>query len=162
MNTQVTNLKSLFLEQLRDRYDAAKQQQSAYPKLRDAVSYSQLAEFIQQDIKANKAHVRNLEQIFTTLGETAEGEVCEGTQGLIHEAVELLGYASQGDVLDIAIVASIQHVNHHDIAGYRSCQLLAEAIGEADIASSLAAMLADEKLTDAALEDAMKKLLLSA
>lgn len=159
MQNKVMDLKTLLIEQLRDRYDAAKQQQVAYPEMVVAATNSQLAELIQEDIDANKNHVINLEKIFVELGESEQGEQCEGTQGLIHEANELLSYVEDTVILDIAIATSIQHINHHDIAGYRSCQIFAEKLNLPKIAEKLAVMLADERATDQKLEALMKALL---
>ena len=159
MDSKVTDLKGLFLEQLRDRYNAALQQAKAYPVLHQAVSDTALATLIADDIEANTAHVRNLEKVFAQMGESPEGEICEGTQGLIHEASELLTYVKPSKVLNLAIAVSIQHVNHHDIAGYRSCQIFANAIGETQVAQTLGSMLEDEKATDKGLETMMQVLL---
>lgn len=159
MTTKITTLRGLFLEQLRDRFDAAKQQAKAYPQLHEAVSDSTLAKLIAEDIEANSAHIDKLNKIFIQLGESPEGERCEGTQGLVHEASELLTYVESSEVLNLAIAVSIQHVNHHDIAGYRSCQIFASAIGESQISQALGDMLADEQSTDKALEGMMKNLL---
>lgn len=159
MQNKVMDLKTLLIEQLRDRYDAAKQQQVAYPEMVVAATNSKLAELIQEDIDANQNHVLNLEKIFADLGESAQGEQCEGTQGLIHEANELLSYVNDPTILDIAIATSIQHINHHDIAGYRSCQIFAEKLNQPTIAQQLAVMLADERSTDKKLEVVMQELL---
>lgn len=159
MNTKVNNLKELFLEQLRDRYDAAKQQAVAYPQLHQAVTNAQLADLIAADIEANTDHVKNLEKVFAQLNASPEGEKCEGTQGLVHEANELLTYVTPEGVLDLAIAVSIQHVNHHDIAGYRSCQIFAQTLGETEVADKLAKMLEDERATDTKLNDMVKNLL---
>ncbi len=148
---KIKDLKGLFLEQLRDRYDAAKQQAEIYPKLKQAATNPDLKQIIATDIAANESHLKKLEELFAKLNEQIGEERCEGTQGLVHEANEVLNYADSELVLNVGIAMSVQHVNHHDIAGYNSCILYAQAIGETEIVESLNQMLANEKVTDESL-----------
>lgn len=159
MTTKILTLQSLLIEQLQDRYDAARQQATTYPQLKLAVTNPELAELIAQDIAANESHLQKLRDICQQLGATAEGEVCEGTQGLVHEAEVLLDDVQQDNVLDLAIAISIQHINHHDIAGYRSCQLFAQALQESQVAEALGVMLKDERNTDHELESMIQQLI---
>lgn len=147
----ITDLKGLFVEQLRDRYDAARQQADMYPKLLEASTHPGLQKIITEDIDANKDHLEKLDAVFAKLGENPGGEECEGTKGLIYEANELLEYAGTDVVLNAGIAVSVQHINHHDIAGYSSCILYANATGEKEMAETLNAMLDDEKTTHEAL-----------
>jgi len=87
---KIKDLKGLFLEQLKDRYNAAEQQAELYPKLAAAATHAELKKIIYDDIEANKNHLKKLQTFFKQMGEEAGGEECEGTQGLIHEAHELL------------------------------------------------------------------------
>ena len=157
---KITSIKDLLLEQLRDRYDASKQQAEAYPKLHKAISNEKLKKIIETDVEANKDHFTLLEEIFDKLGEKFEGEQCEGTQALITEAVAVLDYTDQnGEVRDAGIALSVQHINYHDVAGLNGCIIFAEAIGENDIAQKLRTMLANEKTTDESLNNLLKEML---
>ncbi|MEM6842278.1 MAG: DUF892 family protein [Bacteroidota bacterium] len=149
----VDSFKDLFLEQLRDRYDAAKQQAEMYPKLQQATTSPTLRRIIQEDIASNQSHLEKLAELFTTMGEQPDGEQCEGTQGLIHEAHELLDYTKSGSIRDVGIAMSVQHINHHDIAGYSGCIVYAEAHGDSEIAQILQQMLDEEVTTDELLKD---------
>ena len=145
---KINNVRDLLVEQLRDRYSAANQQASMYPKLADAAGHSELKDIISKDIDANKNHQQKLAEVFAQLGEDPEGEQCEGTLGLVNEANELLNYTDSSTIKDIGIAVSVQHINHHDIAGYKSCAIYAEAIDEKTLAVTLNEMLEDEKETD--------------
>ncbi|MEM9673180.1 MAG: ferritin-like domain-containing protein [Cyclobacteriaceae bacterium] len=151
----IESFQDLYLEQLRDRYDAAKQQAETYPKLEQAASDPTLKSIIQDDIASNQSHLDKLAQLFDKMGEQPEGEQCEGTQGLIHEADELLSYTSSGNVQDAGIAMSIQHINHHDIAGYNSCVMYANANHDTETAAVLQQMLDEEMATD----ESLKKLI---
>ncbi len=148
----VESFEDLFLEQLRDRYDAAKQQAEMYPKLQQATTSSTLQRIIQEDIASNQSHLEKLAELFTTMGEQPDGEQCEGTQGLIHEAHELLDYTQSGNIRDVGIAMSVQHINHHDIAGYSGCLVYAKANKNQKMVQVLQQMLDEEKATDEALK----------
>jgi len=53
----------------------------------------------------------------------------------------------------------VQHINHHDIAGYNSCIIYANAVGEPAMVEPLNQMLMDEKLTDDALNAVSLKII---
>ena len=148
---KIKNIRDLLIEQLRDRYSAADQQASMYPKLAEAANHPELKDIISKDIDANKNHQKKLAEVFMQLGEEPGGEQCEGTLGLVSEANELLNYTDTSAIKDIGIAVSIQHINHHDIAGYKSCAAYAEAIQEKTLATTLGEMLDDEISTDESL-----------
>ena len=145
---KINNVRDLLVEQLRDRYSAANQQASMYPKLAEAASHPELKDIINKDIDANTSHQQKLAEVLGQLGEKPDGEQCEGTLGLVNEANELLLYTDTSMIKDIGIAVSVQHINHHDIAGYKSCAIYAEAIEEKALAVTLNEMLEDEKTTD--------------
>ncbi|MEM1319259.1 MAG: DUF892 family protein [Bacteroidota bacterium] len=150
---KIQNLNDLFIEQLQDRYDAATQQALAFKQLAEACTAEELKLILQKDIEANQRHQQKLANIFSTLGEDPNGEQCEGTAGLIHEAHELVGYTENSEIVNQGIAISIQHINHHDIAGYNSCMLFAQALGKSQIQAELSQMLEDEKRTDVSLNE---------
>ncbi len=156
---KIQDLRGLLIEQLKDRYDAAKQQAEMYPRLVEAATHAGLKSTINADIDSNKDHLKKLEELLTQLGEKADGERCEGTQGLVYEANEVLNYADSDLVLNIGIAMSVQHVNHHDIAGHNSCILYAQALGETETTEALSRMLANEQATDEALNAVAKQIL---
>lgn len=154
---KIQDLNGLFIEQLQDRYDAAKQQAVAFAKFSEACTNEKLKEILQKDIEAIKKHQVKLIDIFSKLGESPDGEQCEGTAGLIHEANELLEYGKNDEMINLGIALSIQHINHHDIAGYNGCMIFAKALGKTEIQAEINEMLNDEKNTDASLNDFLTK-----
>ena len=154
---KINDLNELFIEQLQDRYDAAKQQAVAFLKMAESCNNEELKKILQKDIETNKEHEEKLKDVIEELGEDPGGEQCEGTAGLIHEANEILAYSNSGAVVDQGIAISIQHINHHDIAGYNGCMMFAKALGKTEIYKALDKMLEDEKNTDAALNDFILK-----
>ncbi len=154
---KINNLEELFIDQLQDRYSAAQQQEEAFEKLYAACTHSGLRQILKDDIKANKGHLENLKRLLEQVGANPEGEYCEGTAGLVKEAIDTLDLFEKNEILDVAIAISVQHINHHDIAGYNGCALLAKKIGKPDLEPALKQMLEDEKKTDSVLNEFMEK-----
>jgi len=154
----IVNLKDLLTEQLRDRFDAAKQQDVFLPKLLNRVTDEGLRNAIANLILTNKEHLKEIPEIFDALERSADGETCEGTRALIHEAMEVISRSVDEEILDVAIAVAVQHINHHDIAGYRTCKTYARELGMPHIAEALDRMHRDAEESD----ESMNNLLIDA
>ena len=76
---------------------------------------------------------------------------CPAIDGIIKEANEIASETAGGDVLDAALAAAAQAVEHYEISRYGTLIAWARALGRADCASVLEETLAEEKATDAKL-----------
>lgn len=156
--TTIKNLQELFIDQLQDRYSAAQQQKKAFQKLYATCKHSSLKKILKDDIEANDNHVKKLKKLLEGVNANPEGEYCEGTAGLVKEAIDTLHLFEEGDVLDVAIAISVQHINHHDIAGYNGCAILAKQMQNTEMEKELNKMLEDEKRTDVVLSDFIREI----
>lgn len=147
----IVNLKDLFTEQLRDRYDAAKQQDVFLPKLLNRITDQGLKKIISSVVLNNREHMQELPEIFDAIERTADGETCEGTQALIHEAMEVISRSVDEEIIDVGIAVAVQHIKHHDISGYRTCRTYALELGMPHIAETLDKMHGDAQSCDEAL-----------
>lgn len=157
--TKITTILELFIDQLQDRYSAAKQQAKAFEKLYNAASSQDLKQILKDDIDANQNHLKNLRTLLEDHKANPEGEYCEGTAGLVKEAIDTLHLFEEGNLLDVAIAISVQHINHHDIAGYNGCVIIAKQMQFGKTLSKVEQMLEDEKNTDKTLNEFLKKAL---
>jgi len=139
------NLNDVFLQELRDLYDAEKQLVKALPKVAKAVSSEELQEAIEDHLAQTREHVTRLEQVFEEIGATAKGITCKAMQGLIKEADDAIADNEEGCVLDAALIACAQKVEHYEIAGYGSLQAFAEQLGKKKVAALLHTTLGEEK-----------------
>lgn len=149
--SKIVNLQDLFTEQLRDRYDSAKQQEEFLPKLLNRVTDHGLKELVSTVILNNREHLNELPEIFDALERSKEGEVCEGTAALIHEAMEVISRSMDEEIMDVGIAVAVQHIKHHDISGYRTCRTYAQELGMPHIAEALDRMHSDARNSDEAL-----------
>ncbi|AHG92649.1 protein of unknown function DUF892 (plasmid) [Gemmatirosa kalamazoonensis] len=129
------SLHDLYVDQLRDLYDAEQQILDALPKMEAAASHPELKKAFRAHAKQTKEHVRRLERIFGGLGEDPSGEPCEGMKGLIAEGEKTMEEKASSDVLDAALIADAQRVEHYEIAGYGCVKTYARLLGrESDVA----------------------------
>ena len=151
----MNNLKDLYVDQLRDLYSAENQLLVALPKLADAASDTELKSKFRKHEKETRQHADRLLKIFEDLGETATGHHCRGMEGLIYEGEELLQKRGtvDGAVLDAALIATAQRVEHYEIAGYGCVRTYAKMLGMKDHEKILQQTLDEEGKTDHTLTD---------
>jgi ferritin-like metal-binding protein YciE len=149
------NLHELFVDELRDIYDAEKQLTKALPKMAKAADSPDLRTAFEEHLEITRMQVNRLEEVFKSLGMAARGKPCEGMKGLIEEGQEKMEELEQGATLDAALIASAQKVEHYEIASYGTLATFAEIMGHQDAKDLLGQTLdeekeADEKLTQVA------------
>ena len=122
---QLQTLRDLFVEQLQDLYSAETQLVQALPKMASAASHEELRDAFEQHLAETREHVTRLERILGELGSTPGTETCKGMQGLIAEGEEVLSMQGEPSVIDAALIAAAQRVEHDEIAGYGTAKTLA-------------------------------------
>lgn len=122
---QLQTLRDLFVEQLQDLYSAETQLVQALPKMASAASHEELRDAFEQHLAETREHVTRLERILGELGSTPGTETCKGMQGLIAEGEEVLSMQGEPSVIDAALIAAAQRVEHYEIAGYGTAKTLA-------------------------------------
>ncbi len=144
----IKTAQDFFVDELKDIYSAEKQAIRAYPKLAKAVSSPQLKEALQTHLEETKGQVERLDQVFEILEKRASGKTCEAMKGLVEETSEALEEIEKGPILDAALIACGQRMEHYEIAAYGTVVALATAMGHDDIAQLLGQTLEEEKATD--------------
>jgi ferritin-like metal-binding protein YciE len=149
----VKSVQDLLLNELRALYDAEKQLVKALPKVAKAASSEQLRQAIGEHLEETKAQVQRLEDAFARLGTPARGKRCEAMHGLVDEASQMMAEIKTPQVLDAALIAGAQKVEHYEIAAYGSARALAEACGQLLDETLDEEKAADEKLNQIALSE---------
>ena len=142
------NLHDLFVEELRDIYDAEKQLTKALPKMAKAAQSEELRAAFEEHLEITRMQVERVEEVFKSLGIAARGKSCEGMKGLIEEAQEKIQELEQGSTLDAALIASAQKVEHYEIATYGTLATFAEVLNHQDAKDLLGQTLEEEKEAD--------------
>jgi len=142
------SLQKLFTEELKDVYNAEKQILRALPKMAKAAESPQLQQAFTKHLKETEGHVQRLERIFKELGQTARGKKCKGMEGLLEEGKEVLEDDGDPAVIDAALIASAQRVEHYEMAAYGCLRSYAELLGYSQAAQLLQQTLQEEEAAD--------------
>jgi ferritin-like metal-binding protein YciE len=151
-------LRDLYIDELKDIYNAENQLVKALPKLARAAVSDELRQGLEEHLEQTKGHVERLEQIFQMLDESPKGKKCKGMEGLIEEGSEAMEEDYEGSLLDSALIGAAQRVEHYEIAAYGTARAFAELLGENDQVSLLEETLKEEKETDEKLTELAKQI----
>jgi ferritin-like metal-binding protein YciE len=141
-------LRELYVNELKDIYNAETQLVKALPKMAKASSSDELRTGLEAHLEQTKGHVERLEQVFEMLGERPKGKKCAGMEGLVEEGSEVMKEDFEGAVMDAALIGAAQRVEHYEIAAYGTVIAFAETLGENDQVSLLESTLNEEKEAD--------------
>lgn len=142
------SLDSLFLDELKDVYNAEKQILKALPRMAKAANADELREAFTHHLHETEGQVRRLEKIFKSLGQTARGKKCKGMEGLLEEGKDLMEEEGAPEVIDAALIAAAQRVEHYEMAAYGCLRTYAQLLGYEQAVSLLQETLAEEEAAD--------------
>jgi len=145
---KLDTLRELYINELRDLYNAENQLIKALPKMAKAASSKELRKALEEHLEQTKGHIDRLEQLFARLDEKPKGKTCRGMKGLIEEGSEILEEDGEESVLDAGIIVAAQKVEHYEIAGYGSVRTFANLLGENEAVGILQKTLDEESEAD--------------
>jgi ferritin-like metal-binding protein YciE len=149
----------LFLEEIRDLYDAERQLTKALPKMSKAACSMELKDVFDEHLGQTENQVARLERIFALVGEDAKGKKCAAMSGLIKEGGEMADDTEDTPVRDAGLIAAAQKVEHYEISGYGSARTHAELLGNDEAARLLEETLREEKAADEKLNALAKNMI---
>jgi ferritin-like metal-binding protein YciE len=147
----IKTLNDLFVHTLKDIYYAENQIVKALPDMIEKATDQGLKQGFKSHLEETKGHVQRLEQVFKLHGVKAAGVDCPAIDGIIEETDEIAGEVADKAVLDAALIAAGQAVEHYEMARYGTLIAWARQLGRQDCASLLEQNLKEEKAADAKL-----------
>jgi ferritin-like metal-binding protein YciE len=141
-------LHEMMLDEIRDLYHAEKQLTKALPKMAKAATNEDLREAFQMHLEETQEQITRLEEVFEALGEKPKTKPCHGMAGIIEEGNETMQEDADGSVMDAALIAAAQRVEHYEIGAYGTCIEWARLMGHTEVVSLLEQTLEEEKATD--------------
>ena len=144
----IKTMDNLFVHTLRDIYYAEKQILKALPDMIEKSSDAQLKQGFQSHLAETRNHVTRLEQVFRMHGAQASGVDCPAIDGIIEEADDVAGEVDNKSVMDAALIAAAQAVEHYEMTRYGSLIAWAKQLGRNDCAALLQQNLDEEKAAD--------------
>jgi ferritin-like metal-binding protein YciE len=158
----LNSLNDLFLEELRDLYNAENQLLKALPAMENAAHSAELKIAFNEHLEQTYNHVQRLEAIFETLNESPKGKTCKAMKGLIAESRAHIKEHATSAVKDASLIAAAQRIEHYEISGYGTARTFAETLGYMEAAEILQLTLNEEGATDERLTHLAKALNLEA
>ena len=149
----IKTMDDLFLHGLKDIYYAEQQITKALPKMIEKATNRDLAQGLRTHLEETKKQIERLDQVFKKLDQRPKGTDCPAIDALIKEANETAGEVDDKAVLDAALIAAAQAVEHYEIARYGTLIAWAHELGHDDVVRFLTANLNEEKAADSKLNN---------
>jgi ferritin-like metal-binding protein YciE len=156
-SADIQTMNDLFLHTLQDIYYAEHQIEKALPDMAAKASDKELKKGFQMHLKQTKGQIKRLDQVFKKLKEKPSGVKCPAIDGIIDEANDIASDVSDKIVLNAALIAAAQAVEHYEITRYGTLAAWARALGRSDLARLINANLKEEKATDKKLNGIAKR-----
>lgn len=147
----IKTMDDLFEHTLGDIYYAEKKIVQSLPGLIEKASHETLRKGLSDHLAQTRNHVARLEEVFAKLGKDAKAVRCPAIDGIIKEADELAADVADSDVLDAAIIAAAQAVEHYEMTRYGTLVAWAKQLRHDECVPALTATLSEEKDADSKL-----------
>lgn len=144
----IKTLDDLFVHTLQDIYYAEHQITKTLPTMIGKATNPQLKQGFETHLRETENQIKRLEKVFEMHGQSPKAVDCPAIDGIIKEANELAGDVADKEVLDAALLASAQAVEHYEITRYGTLIAWAQQLGRDDCAAMLQQNLDEEKATD--------------
>ena len=159
---KLESLHDLFVDELKDLYNAEVQLTKALPKMAKAAASEELRTAFEDHLEETEQQVDRLETIFKQLEENPKGKRCKAMNGLIEEGKEMIEADGEDSVKDAALIAAAQKVEHYEIASYGTVRTYAQLLGFEEAANLLQQTLDEEAAADGKLTELAKNINLEA
>ncbi len=148
----IKTMDDLFVHTLRDIYYAEQQILKSLPDMIEKATNRELTQGLKKHLDETKNHVARLDQVFKLHGAQPKGVDCPAIDGIIEEVEDVAEEVEDKEVLNAAIIAAAQSVEHYEITRYGTLIAWAHELGRDDCAALLQknldeAKAADKKLT---------------
>lgn len=144
----IRTLDDLFIHTLKDVYYTEQQITKALPKMTDKATNPELKQAFDSHLRETEGQIRRLEEVFRMHGTEPKAVDCPAIDGIIKEANEVAGDIEDKNVLDAALIAAAQAVEHYEITRYGTLTAWAKQLGREDCARLLHETLEEERATD--------------
>lgn len=153
----IETMEHLFVHSLQDIYYAEHQIQKALPDMIEKATDAELKRSFSMHLRQTKGHIKRLDQVFRKIKRIKQAHKCPAIDGIIAEANEIAGDVGDNVVLNAALIAAAQAVEHYEITRYGTLTAWAKLLGHNDVAKLLFANLKEEKAADKKLSDIAKR-----
>src|ERR1019366_7810850 len=118
LNMKLGTLQDLLVDELKDLYSAENQIIKALPKMVKKASAAELKKAFQEHLEVTREQAVRLEKVCKMLDVSPKGKKCKAMEGLLEEGKEVMSEDAEPSVMDAALIAAAQRVEHYEMAGY--------------------------------------------
>lgn len=147
-SSDIQSVDDLFLHGMHDIYYAEQRIEQALPNMVAKASDPELKKGFNMHLRQTKGQIKRLDRAFKALKQTPKATQCPAIDGILAEANEIAGEVDDKMVLNAALIAAAQAVEHYEMTRYGTLVAWAKLLGHASVAKLLAANLKEEKTTD--------------
>jgi ferritin-like metal-binding protein YciE len=146
------SLEDLYVELLKDIYNAEHQITKALPQMSKKAASPELKTAFDSHLQQTQNQIERLERVFQRIQKSPRGKKCAGMEGLLQEGEEVLKEDMEPIVRDSALIAAAQKVEHYEVSAYGTAIAWARLLGDDEAVNLFKQTLneeseADEKLT---------------
>jgi ferritin-like metal-binding protein YciE len=145
---QLASLDELLVYELQRIYHAEAQILEVLPRMVKAATHPDLKQVLEEHRQQSEHQVRRLERAFMLLGVPGKRRTCDGMAGVLEEARQILDEDAASPVMDVALIAAAQKVEHYEIAAYGTVCTYAEMLGYDQVHELLGQNLDEEETAD--------------
>ena len=156
-SSDIDTFDELFVHTLQDIYYAEHQIEKSLPDMIEKASDAELKKGFRMHLKQTRGQIKRLDRVFKMIKSIPQGTKCPAIDGIIEEANEVAGEVGDEMVLNAALIAAAQAVEHYEIARYGTLVAWAKLLGRNDVAKLFAMNLKEEKGTDKKLGSIAKR-----
>lgn len=119
----MNSLNNLLAHEIKDLYSAEEQIIEALPQMIEKAQNQELKRTLNEHLKITEQQKKRLDKVQKLLEESGasieeEDTVCLGMQGLIEEGQKIMNEDMEPEVMDAAITAAAQKIEHYEISAY--------------------------------------------
>ena len=145
---KLNSLNELYIDNLKDIYSAETQITKALPRMAKKANSQDLKAAFEDHLQQTHGQIERLDQIFQMMERNSRGKKCMGMEGLLEEGKEIMSEDLEPDVLDAALIAAAQKVEHYEISAYGTARAYARLLGDDQAVALLTQTLDEEAQTD--------------
>lgn len=155
------DLRDLLTHEVADLYSAEQQIIEAMPQMIEKAYNPQLRQALEQHLQVTRNQLDRLTQVQSILGNKennkdsgfldnlfGSGVKCKGMEGLIDEGQKVMSENMSPEVMDAAIIACAQKIEHYEICGYGTARAYARQLGLSEAERLLEQTLDEEHQAD--------------
>lgn len=155
---KMRTLEDLFVDELKDIYDAERRITKALPKMIKAASSEELSAAFEEHLQQTEEQIARLDRIFESMDKAPGRKTCQAMVGLIEEGQAMMEEDASDAVMDAALIAAAQKIEHYEIATYGCLRDWAQLLENDEVARILQQTLDEEGETDKKLSEIAQSL----